>query len=212
MNCEWCGAATKKSHHRFCSRSCGATHQHRTVDPVARFWSFVEKTDGCWNWTGAKDGDGYGYISVTGKGVRAHRYSLAMAVGKGPPGSLALHSCDNPTCVRPDHLRWGTNRDNARDASARGRLAFGDRNWTRQHPERLRRGKFSTEENARRTLTRPRGSNHKNSKLTESAIIAIRDAVREGATQRSVALKFGVSTATICLVVSGKHWKHVSNQ
>jgi DNA-directed RNA polymerase specialized sigma24 family protein len=49
-------------------------------------------------------------------------------VGPIPAGRLVLHSCDNPPCVNPEHLRAGTQRDNRRDAVIRRRTARGERN------------------------------------------------------------------------------------
>ena len=78
----------------------------------------------CINWTGAMDGRGYGVRRINKKVVKAHRAALAEAEGIDipPPSVKCLHSCDNPVCVNPDHLRWGTQFDNVQDAVKRGRL------------------------------------------------------------------------------------------
>ena len=105
-------------------------------DPVTRFWSYVNRTPGCWEWTGAlskrKRGDrrqrgaGYGHFMVTWKTITmAHRYSWELAHGPIPPGLFVCHRCDNPKCVRPDHLFLGTALDNTRDMIAKGRHAHG---------------------------------------------------------------------------------------
>ena len=101
-----------------------------------RFWSKVDRSKpvGCWPWLAASDKDGYGFFKVTHRlGVyqqtRAHRYSLEMALGrKLEPGEMALHHCDNPPCVNPDHLYIGTISDNTRDAVGRGRPRRGVEN------------------------------------------------------------------------------------
>lgn len=49
------------------------------------------------------------------------RILLEMFVGPGFPGAFALHSCDNPKCVNPAHLRWGTRQENIDDMVSRGR-------------------------------------------------------------------------------------------
>jgi hypothetical protein len=99
-----------------------------------RFWSRVNKLteSECWNWTGLLHEDGYGRFcagAVSGrKGASgAHRYALYLKTGKWPT-MCVLHSCDNPRCVNPNHLREGTVRDNFRDAVSRGRTAAGVRN------------------------------------------------------------------------------------
>ncbi len=94
----------------------------RKVRPVEdRFWEKVQKGDGCWEWTGAKT-RGYGVINMgRGKGLKgAHRLSYEINVG--PVGALwVLHRCDNPPCVRPDHLFLGTTADNTQDMMSKGR-------------------------------------------------------------------------------------------
>lgn len=88
-----------------------------------RFWRKVKKSDGCWEWTGTKNSRGYGMFTPTpGKRVLAHRFSWEMENGRIPDGLFGCHRCDNPGCVRPDHLFVGTNSDNIRDAVAKGRI------------------------------------------------------------------------------------------
>lgn len=89
-----------------------------------RFWAKVNKSDGCWIWTGAKSSKGYGFIGSGGSGGRmllAHRVSYEFANGEIPDGMMILHSCDNPSCVNPDHLRVGTCSDNIQEAFDKGR-------------------------------------------------------------------------------------------
>ena len=88
-----------------------------------RFWKRVQKTETCWLWTGAKNKKGYGtfYISKY-EPIGAHRFSYLLAEGKSPEELFVCHKCDNPSCVRPDHLFLGTNTDNMRDAKKKGRL------------------------------------------------------------------------------------------
>lgn len=69
-----------------------------------RFWSKVEKTDGCWNWTGALNGDGYGSFRVGAGTVKAHGFTWELANGPVPAGLELDHVCRNRACVRPDHL------------------------------------------------------------------------------------------------------------
>lgn len=91
----------------------------------ARFWSKVQKTGDCWNWTAARNQKGYGVFGITAdkiaKNYLAHRVSLYIAGIHHPINSFALHSCDNPACVRTDHLRWGTLAENVQDMFLRNR-------------------------------------------------------------------------------------------
>lgn len=76
----------------------------------------------CWEWTGAKNTNGYGVIKVAGRLELAHRVALALALGRPiADDKWALHACDNPPCIRPRHLREGLPAENVADAIARKR-------------------------------------------------------------------------------------------
>ncbi len=92
-----------------------------------RFWSDVEKTDGCWLWQGGTRGDGYGLIHFNGTQHRAHRVSWEMHYGPVPNGLYVCHHCDTRRCIRPDHLFLGTHSDNMKDAATKGHQS-GERN------------------------------------------------------------------------------------
>ncbi len=83
--------------------------------------SHIQPSETCWVWDGPRDWDGYGITYLTGKCWRAHRFFFMLINGQIPVGKHILHHCDNPPCVRPDHLFAGTERDNALDAYAKGR-------------------------------------------------------------------------------------------
>lgn len=75
-----------------------------TAKQVARFWSYVEKTDSCWMWRGTIDRNGYGWFSIDSSIYRAHRVVYVLV--KGPfDWTLTLdHLCRVRHCVNPDHL------------------------------------------------------------------------------------------------------------
>jgi hypothetical protein len=86
---------------------------------VERFWSKVVKSDGCWEWTACTN-TGYGIFALRRNGKRqilAHRFSYELANGPISDGLYICHRCDNPLCIRPDHLFAGTQADNMRDQS-----------------------------------------------------------------------------------------------
>ena len=93
-----------------------------------RFWSFVDRNDSdpssCWRWIGNRLGDnGYGRFKSE-KLLLAHRVSYEIANGPIPHGMKVLHRCDNPACVRPEHLFLGTLRDNTNDMVSKGRAGW----------------------------------------------------------------------------------------
>lgn len=88
-----------------------------------RFWANVQQTTGCWPWTGATS-RGYGKILDHGQMKSVHRVSWELTYGSIPDGLGVLHRCDNPPCVRPEHLFLGTATDNNRDRDVKGRNGF----------------------------------------------------------------------------------------
>ncbi len=92
------------------------------------FFNRVDKSGDCWIWLGNIDLEGYGRVQFNLKTVKAHRFSYEMFVGRIPDGLLVCHHCDNPSCVRPEHLFVGTQKDNHRDCEIKGRHAKGEKN------------------------------------------------------------------------------------
>ena len=92
---------------------------------VARFWNKVKvipesNSDACWEWQGATMPNGYGVASIGKSETQlAHRFSAGLT--QDIEGQTVLHVCDNPLCVRPDHLRVGTQQDNINDMISKGR-------------------------------------------------------------------------------------------
>ncbi len=135
--CEWCGDGyqPRRSAQRFCGRSCSTKSYAPVPIPIEeRFWKYVETSGGpeaCWIWVGAKDPNGYGRVSFNQQGRPAHRVAWYLTHGSFPK-KFALHSCDNPPCVNPAHLRDGDQFDNMSQSAASGR------HGTATHPDSFR--------------------------------------------------------------------------
>lgn len=129
---------SKQVHKRgFCAMHRSRMERTGTTDPgpqaeaslAERLWRRVDKTGDCWEWTGYRKSSGYGHIS-RGPGIYGmeytHRVSWMLANEQTiPAGMMVLHSCDNPACVRPEHLRLGTVRENSQDMIDRQRSTAG---------------------------------------------------------------------------------------
>lgn len=151
----------------------------------ARFWAKVNKTEYCWEWTGRPNGTGYGDFKLNNKvdgkiNVRVHRYSWTISFGPIPNGLKVCHKCDNPICVRPEHLFLGTDADNARDKVSKGRQSC------------------------------LKGEANPDAVLTDAQVISIRlQYTGAWGQQTALAKKYNVSQHTIWRVVKGKSWKHI---
>lgn len=117
----------------------------------ARFWSKVRRSEGCWEWTAARNPmSGYGVFRIgrksagTGRTETAHRMAWLLTNWIIPNGKHVLHRCDNRRCVRPDHLFLGTHVENVADMIAKGRHQNG---YTLNPPERCKRGHEFTQSN-----------------------------------------------------------------
>lgn len=105
-----------------------------------RFWSKVGFGDGCWLWMAQRDRDGYGRFFFEGASQQlAHRCAWILCNGAIADDLVVRHSCDNPSCVRPEHLLLGSTIDNQSDKTARGRSRNGYQNGTRQRMPEITR-------------------------------------------------------------------------
>jgi hypothetical protein len=168
-----------------------------------RFEIKIDRSGDCHLWTARRDSDGYGRFRPDGANtseVPAHRVAFVLGGGTIPDGMQVLHTCDNPPCVRYDHLFIGTNADNMADRNRKGRAragthkrARGLRNGRHTHPERTARG----EDNGW-------------ARWTPSEVRAIRAAFAAGESQGSIARRLGASQSGISAIVRRVTWAHIA--
>lgn len=148
----------------------------------ARFWAKVDASGDCWIWTASIMNRGYGQFTVSKTNFHlAHVVSYAITHGPVPPGFYVCHRCDNPPCVRPDHLFLGSPVDNSLDMFAKGRQGT-------RHP----------------------GAERANARLTDEDVRAIRAAPPYYGRTAALARRYGVSQTTIRKILCGQKWRHVA--
>lgn len=158
---------------------------------AARFWDKVDMSGECWVWTAATNRNGYGVFS--GRTRLAHRMAWKEVNGAIPRGLFVCHHCDNPPCVRPEHLFLGTCADNVRDMLLKGRAKRYEGPFIQPPPE-----------------NRARGERVGGAILTEEQVAYIRNAYEPRKyTAPRLASEFGVSIHNIKRIVQGRTWKHV---
>jgi hypothetical protein len=145
-----------------------------------RFWSKVNKNNinGCWEWVGGFDQNGYGSFWINGKHVGAHRISWSIENGEIKAGYHILHTCDNPRCVNPGHLYSGTHQENMKDRNNRNRQSF------------------------------LKGELNGMAKLNKQKVTEIKELLLNGKLKTSeIANRFGVTAAQIRYIKRGKSWR-----
>lgn len=138
-----------------------------------------ETVSGCWEWQRGKTAYGYGAVRYDGRSTSAHRMSWLVCRGEIPAGQCVLHKCDNPPCVRPEHLFLGSTYDNNRDRAAKGRSAP------------------------------LRGETNGMAKLTADGVRLIRAMFTYGFSQDEIGKLFRVPQGYVSHVVLRKVWAHV---
>lgn len=139
----------------------------------------------CYEWPGLRSG-GYGVIYTSTGNLRAHRVVWEAVNGPIPDGMVIMHTCDNPPCVNPAHLRLGTQAENVQDMCIKGR----------------RRGGWPKDMNI--------GERHPNARLTKEDVLEIRRLAAEGVSQRTIAEEFATPQANVSRIVQRKRWAHIT--
>lgn len=173
---------------------------HVRAEMAASFWARVDRSgDGCWLWTGLRSRKGYGRFCLNAKDVPAHRFAYALSREADPEALCVCHTCDNPPCVRPDHLWLGTVGDNTRDmwAKGRGQIKCMGRRFTPGHRTDPRHQPCN------------RGSDNPLAKLTEERVRDLRARSAAGERTTDLAREAGVSRHTLSAVITRRSWRHV---
>lgn len=148
-----------------------------------RFWDkvLVATPDECWMWKGATTSHGYGAFKVNGRICGAHILSLEAESGEAANGRFVCHSCDNPSCCNPKHLWFGTNSDNQKDCTKKGR----------------------------RPPTEQTGVLNGRAVLNEDAVREIRRLSAIGHSNTTLGCMFGVTHSNIYRIKRRQSWKHI---
>lgn len=178
---------------------------------------------GCWEWTGPRNEYNYGVTSEPatpqrGASQLAHRIAWEKTHGAIPAGMNVCHRCDNPPCIRPEHLFLGTQSDNMRDAWRKGRLRIPTQRLTLEQREQLRAEGATTPSRMlaqRYAISRSRVSELLRGvqrprevvrpveyKLSDEQIVLMRNRVAQGEKQSDVAASFGVAQSYVSRVVN----------
>lgn len=193
--CKTCGVDMVRkpmSHKRwerkkYCSPKCQMIGLGKNPDKpdTERFWSRVlvpEDKSRCWVWFGANS-NGYGNFNRMNKqNILAHRFSWELHKGPIPDGLFVMHMCDNPSCVNPNHLKLGTNKENSHDSVAKGRITN------------------------RPAVT---GENNSKTNLDERHVKLIRLAAMRGIPAKEISDILGLSYEGLRGIIKGRTWKHI---
>lgn len=87
----------------------------------------INKKTGCWEWTGSRNKEGYGYLSYKNDTEYAHRVAICLFTKASIKNVFVCHECDNPGCVNTKHLFIGNAKINKLDSVSKRRHTFGIR-------------------------------------------------------------------------------------
>lgn len=199
-----------------------------------RLYGNVKRNGKCLEWAGNKDKNGYGRMSVHNKSTLTHRIAWELSNGPIPKGLCVLHKCDNPSCIRIDHLFLGDRIDNNHDCIRKGRankrgligeehnlakLTDADVMAIRASDERGKdlAERYDVEQTTITDVRKGKTWQHlpvdgkhlanKNHKITEADVIAIR---ASGKTPAALAEEYGISTRSISALLYGETYPHLS--
>lgn len=204
LNCSLCDVSfdRKRSVHRmnlrrgyrifFCSPKCRKGYEKIKAKEtcIERFWNKVDKTPGlgpngdCWEWRGfIPKSNPYGRYKINQENWMVHQYSYYLANHTLPQNTrkkILMHSCDNPPCVNPAHLKQGTYQENSTDMTLKNRQAKG-----------------------------PKINNAKLTETKVKTIRALYSVNKRLYSSVKLGKIFGVASTTITNIIKRKTWKHL---
>lgn len=137
--------------------------------------------NGCIEWQSGKGSFGYGAFRINGASRGTHRLALSLIAPQPFEGAVAMHICDNPPCINPNHLRWGTASENSLDRHSKGR-----------------------------SIGAPiKGQQVNTCKLNEELVRQIRNDYASGMKSPALALKYQIGSRQILHIVRRQSWKWV---
>jgi HNH endonuclease len=137
-----------------------------------------ETNTGCWLWSGKCCPQGYGRVAFKAhKIIQAHRMSVYLHRGEKDVAPVLMHRCDTPSCVNPDHLEWGTVKQNCIDGWVRGKVS--------------------------RRVSPVRGTNSALAVLTDEQVVGMRQMRRWGEKMQKIAEVYGVSRSCVTKAIYG---------
>lgn len=143
------------------------------------------KSNGCWLWTGARQSNGYGVITLNRETFKVHRVTAHMFLGFDLDSRLSVcHHCDVRNCINPNHLFVGTQKENIADSIKKGRFKF--------------------------NLKPQRGEANGRAILTSKKVKSMRVLHRRGSSIERLQEIFGVSRGCVCKIIYYQNWKHLS--
>lgn len=136
----------------------------------------------CLEWQGNKTKAGYGRLPLDSKIVATHRFMATLVYGEPTENkNNVLHSCHNPSCINPDHLRWGSPKENMQDMFIKNRTG----------KTLVAIGKFNGK------------------RLKPAQVIAIREAYSQGIVQDVIAKEYGIGRAHVSRIVTKDLWSNI---
>lgn len=157
-------------------------NQKRLASATMRFWKYTIKAgeNDCWLWNSKQVNEhGYGFLSCSrGVIIKSHRLSYSLFLNRPVENSeIVMHTCDNPRCVNPNHLRIGTQAENILDSIKKGRNS--------KPPIHF-------------------GEDHHNAKFSSKDRL---DIVSDKRTHNEIAKDYGVCSETIGRIKRNQTWK-----